>query len=139
MQDPLAELAKIEPKAIGIGQYQHDLSEVRLDRALNAVVEDCVNAVGVDLNMASSPLLARVSGVGDAIAHNIVKYRDIHGAFRSHDYLKNVPLLGDKTFEQCAGFMRIMEGDHPLDRFCVHPEAYPVVERVLAHTKVDIR
>ena len=139
LQDPLAELAKIEPKAIGIGQYQHDLSEVRLDRALNAVVEDCVNAVGVDLNMASSPLLARVSGVGDAIAHNIVKYRDIHGAFRSHDYLKNVPLLGDKTFEQCAGFMRIMEGDHPLDRFCVHPEAYPVVERILAHTKVGIR
>lgn len=139
LQDPLAELVKIEPKAIGVGQYQHDLSEVRLDRALKAVVEDCVNAVGVDLNMASSPLLARVSGVGDAIARNIVEYRDAYGAFTSRDNLKNVPLLGDKTFEQCAGFMRIMEGDNPLDRSCVHPEAYPVVERILASTKVDIR
>jgi uncharacterized protein len=112
---------------------------VQLDRALNAVVEDCVNAVGVDLNMASSPLLARVSGVGDAIALNIVEYRDVHGAFRSRHHLKNVPLLGDKTFEQCGGFMRIMEGDRPLDRSCVHPEFYSVVKRVLADAKVDIR
>ena len=139
LQDPLAELVKIEPKAIGVGQYQHDLSEVRLDRALDAVVEDCVNAVGVDLNMASSPLLARVSGVGSAIARNIVDYRDTHGAFTSRENLKSVPLLGDKTFEQCAGFLRIMEGNNPLDRSTVHPEAYPVVEKIIAHTKTDIR
>jgi len=139
LQDPLSELVKIEPKAIGVGQYQHDLSEFRLDRALDAVVEDCVNAVGVDLNIASSPLLARVSGLGDALARNIVDYRDANGAFSERDDLKNVPLLGDKTFEQCAGFLRIMDGSNPLDRSSVHPEAYPMVERILGATKKDIR
>jgi uncharacterized protein len=139
LQDPLAELVKIEPKAIGVGQYQHDLSEFRLDRALDAVVEDCVNAVGVDLNMASTPLLARVSGVGDSLARNIVEFRDTNGAFSSRDDLKNVPMLGDKTFEQCAGFLRIMDGENPLDRSTVHPEAYPMVERIIKATKKDIR
>ena len=139
LQDPLAELVKIEPKAIGVGQYQHDLSEYRLGHALDAVVEDCVNAVGVDLNMASSPLLARVSGLGAALARNIVEHRDTYGAFASREDLKNVPLLGDKTFEQCAGFLRIMEGDNPLDRSTVHPEAYPLVERILKATKTDVR
>ncbi len=139
LQDPLAELVKIEPKAIGVGQYQHDLSEFRLDRALDAIVEDCVNAVGVDLNMASSPLLARVSGLGESLAKSIVDYRDTHGAFATRDQLKSVPMLGEKTFEQCAGFLRIMEGDNPLDRSSVHPEAYPVVERILARQKTDIR
>ncbi len=139
LQDPLAELVKIEPKAIGVGQYQHDLSEFRLDRALDAVVEDCVNAVGVDLNMASSPLLARVSGVGDSLARNIVEYRDNNGAFSSRAGLKKVPMLGDKTFEQCAGFLRVTGGDNPLDQLSVHPEAYPMVERILSATKKDIR
>lgn len=134
LQDPLAELVKIEPKAIGVGQYQHDLSEYRLDRALDAVVEDCVNAVGVDLNMASSPLLARVSGLGDALARAIVDFRDTKGAFTSREDLKSVPMLGDKTFEQCAGFLRITEGENPLDQSCVHPEAYPMVERILEKT-----
>ncbi|NQV61648.1 MAG: RNA-binding transcriptional accessory protein [Alphaproteobacteria bacterium] len=138
LQDPLAELVKIEPKAIGVGQYQHDLSEYRLGRALDAVVEDCVNAVGVDLNMASSPLLARVSGLGAALARNIVDYRDAHGAFASRDDLKKVPMLGAKTFEQCAGFLRITGGDNPLDRSSVHPEAYPLVERILEATKMDV-
>jgi len=139
LQDPLAELVKIEPKAIGVGQYQHDLSEYHLDRALDAVVEDCVNAVGVDLNMASSPLLARVSGLGESLAKNIVDFRDSHGAFASREQLKSVPMLGDKTFEQCAGFLRIMEGENPLDRSCVHPEAYPVVERILKATQKEVR
>ena len=139
LQDPLAELVKIEPKAIGVGQYQHDLSEHRLDRALDAVVEDCVNAVGVDLNMASSPLLARVSGLGAALANNIIDYRDAHGAFANREELKKVPLLGAKTFEQCAGFLRIREGDNPLDRSSVHPEAYPLVERILKTTQKDVR
>ena len=139
LQDPLAELVKIDPKAIGVGQYQHDLSEFHLERALNGVVEDCVNAVGVDLNMASSPLLARVSGLGEAQARNIVDYRDTHGAFASREDLKKVSMLGDKTFEQCAGFLRVMEGDNPLDRSSVHPESYPLVERILGSTKMDIR
>jgi protein Tex len=139
LQDPLAELVKIDPKAIGVGQYQHDLSEFHLERALNGVVEDCVNAVGVDLNMASSPLLARVSGLGEAQARNIVDYRDTNGAFASREDLKKVSMLGDKTFEQCAGFLRVMEGDNPLDRSSVHPESYPLVERILGSTKMDIR
>ncbi len=138
LQDPLAELVKIEPKAIGVGQYQHDLSEFRLDRALDAVVEDCVNAVGVDVNMASSPLLARVSGLGESLARNIVEYRDTNGAFASREALRKVPMLGDKTFEQCAGFLRISDGDNPLDRSSVHPEAYPMVERILKNTGKDI-
>ena len=139
LQDPLAELVKIEPKAIGVGQYQHDLSEFRLERALDAVVEDCVNAVGVDLNMASSPLLARVSGLGESLARNIVDYRDASGAFASREDLKNVPMLGAKTFEQCAGFLRITDGDNPLDQSSVHPEAYAMVERILAATQKSAR
>ena len=132
LQDPLAELVKIEPKAIGVGQYQHDVDQYRLARRLDAVVEDCVNAVGVDVNTASSALLARVSGLSATVAENIVAHRDAHGAFRSRKALLKVPRLGDKTFEQCAGFLRIMDGEQPLDASSVHPEAYPVVERILA-------
>jgi uncharacterized protein len=138
LQDPLAELVKIEPKAIGVGQYQHDLSQHRLGRALEAVVEDCVNAVGVDLNMASQPLLAQVSGLGDSLATNVVAYRDAHGAFRNRKELLKVPRLGDKAFEQCAGFLRIKGGDNPLDASSVHPESYPVVERILAVSKMTL-
>ncbi|WP_414675601.1 Tex family protein [Magnetovibrio sp.] len=138
LQDPLAELVKIEPKAIGVGQYQHDLSEHRLSRALEAVVEDCVNAVGVDLNTASQPLLAQVSGLGDSLAANVVAYRDANGAFKSRKDLMKVPRLGDKAFEQCAGFLRIKNGDNPLDGSAVHPESYPLVERILATTKIDL-
>ena len=132
LQDPLAELVKIEPKAIGVGQYQHDVDQYRLARALDARVEDCVNAVGVDVNTASGALLARVSGLSATVAENIVAYRDQHGAFPSRKALLKVPRLGDKTFEQCAGFLRIMDGEQPLDASSVHPEAYPVVERILA-------
>ncbi len=132
LQDPLAELVKIEPKAIGVGQYQHDVDQYRLARALDARVEDCVNAVGVDVNTASSALLMRVSGLSSTVAENIVVYRDQHGAFASRKALLKVPRLGDKTFEQCAGFLRINDGEQPLDASSVHPEAYPVVERILA-------
>jgi uncharacterized protein len=132
LQDPLAELVKIEPKAIGVGQYQHDVDQYRLARALDAKVEDCVNAVGVDVNTASGALLARVSGLSATVAENIVTYRDQNGAFPSRKALLKVPRLGDKTFEQCAGFLRIMDGEQPLDASSVHPEAYPVVERILA-------
>lgn len=132
LQDPLAELVKIEPKAIGVGQYQHDVNQRELARMLDAVVEDCVNAVGVDVNTASAPLLARVSGLNSTLAKNIVEFRDAHGSFANRDSLKKVPRLGDKTFEQAAGFLRINTGDNPLDRSSVHPEAYPVVERILA-------
>jgi uncharacterized protein len=132
LQDPLAELVKIEPKAIGVGQYQHDVDQYRLARALDAKVEDCVNAVGVDVNTASSALLTRVSGLSATVAENIVAHRDAHGAFKSRKALLKVPRLGDKTFEQCAGFLRIMDGEQPLDASSVHPEAYPVVERILA-------
>ncbi len=130
LQDPLAELVKIEPKAIGVGQYQHDVNTYALARALDARVEDCVNAVGVHVNTASAPLLARVSGLSTAVAENVVSYRDQHGAFRRRRDLLKVPRLGDKTFEQCAGFLRIADGDQPLDASAVHPEAYPVVERI---------
>jgi protein Tex len=139
LQDPLAELVKIDPKAIGVGQYQHDLGESHLARSLDAVVEDCVNAVGVDVNTASSPLLARVSGIGPGLAQSIVQHRDANGAFRSRKALKDVPRLGAKAFEQCAGFLRINGGDDPLDASGVHPEAYPVVRRILASTKSDIK
>ncbi len=139
LQDPLAELVKIEPKSIGVGQYQHDLAEVKLSRSLDAVVEDCVNAVGVDLNTASAPLLARVSGLNAGLAAGIVAHRDAHGAFRARGELKKVARLGDKTFEQCAGFLRISDGEDPLDASGVHPEAYPVVRKILAATKSDIR
>jgi len=139
LQDPLAELVKIDPKAIGVGQYQHDVSQTRLARSLDAVVEDCVNAVGVDVNTASVPLLARISGLNATLAQNIVAHRDAHGAFPSRKALLSVPRLGDKTFEQCAGFLRIMNGDNPLDASAVHPEAYPVVERILADVKKKAR
>ncbi|MPZ86015.1 MAG: S1 RNA-binding domain-containing protein [Actinophytocola sp.] len=134
LQDPLAELVKIDPKSIGVGQYQHDISEVKLSRSLDAVVEDCVNGVGVDLNTASVPLLTRVSGIGSALAANIVAHRDANGPFRSRTALKSVSKLGPKAFEQCAGFLRIPGGDDPLDSSSVHPEAYPVVRRIVAAT-----
>ncbi|MFA5081669.1 MAG: Tex family protein [Hydrogenophilaceae bacterium] len=139
LQDPLAELVKIEPKAIGVGQYQHDVSQTRLARGLDAVVEDCVNAVGVDVNTASAPLLARVSGLNSSLAANIVAWRDDHGAFPSRTALKEVPRLGAKTFEQAAGFLRIQGGDNPLDASSVHPEAYPLVERILAETRTPMK
>ena len=139
LQDPLAELVKIEPKAIGVGQYQHDVNQVRLARALDARVEDCVNAVGVDVNTASAPLLARVAGLSSMVAENLVKYRDEHGAFATRQALKKVPRLGDKAFEQCAGFLRIPHGDDPLDAGGVHPESYPVVERIIKACGRDVR
>ena len=139
LQDPLAELVKIDPKSIGVGQYQHDISETKLSRSLDAVVEDCVNAVGVDVNTASTPLLARVSGIGDLLASNIVAHRDQNGPFRTRAALKEVPRLGAKAFEQSAGFLRIIDGDDPLDRSGVHPEAYPLVRRILSAAKTDIR
>ncbi|WP_109432991.1 Tex family protein [Aggregatibacter segnis] len=139
LQDPLAELVKIEPKAIGVGQYQHDVNQSQLARKLDAVVEDCVNAVGVDLNTASVPLLARVAGMTKTIAQNIVTYRDENGRFDSREQLKKVPRLGPKAFEQCAGFMRIAAGNNPLDASGVHPEAYPVVEKILQATEQSIQ
>jgi protein Tex len=139
LQDPLAELVKIDPKAIGVGQYQHDVGEAKLARSLDAVVEDCVNAVGVDVNTASVPLLARVSGIGPSLAQSIVQHRDENGPFKSRKALKKVPRLGPKAFEQCAGFLRINNGEDPLDASGVHPEAYPVVRRILAATRSDIK
>jgi uncharacterized protein len=139
LQDPLAELVKIDPKSIGVGQYQHDLSEHKLSRSLDAVVEDCVNAVGVDANTASAPLLAHVSGIGAGLAQNIVLHREANGPFRSRKALKEVPRLGPKAFEQCAGFLRIPRGEDPLDASGVHPEAYPVVRRIIQAAKTDIR
>ncbi|EFL22070.1 putative transcriptional accessory protein [Streptomyces himastatinicus ATCC 53653] len=138
LQDPLAELVKIDPKSIGVGQYQHDLSEVKLSRSLDAVVEDCVNGVGVDVNTASAPLLSRVSGIGAGLAENIVAHRDTNGPFRSRKALKDVARLGPKAYEQCAGFLRIRGGDDPLDASSVHPEAYPVVRRMVASAGGDV-
>ncbi|CAL9358773.1 Protein YhgF [Streptomyces sp. enrichment culture] len=138
LQDPLAELVKIDPKSIGVGQYQHDLSEVKLSRSLDAVVEDCVNGVGVDVNTASVPLLARVSGITPGLAENIVAHRDANGPFRSRSELRKVPRLGPKAFEQCAGFLRIRGGDDPLDASSVHPEAYPVVRRMVKTTGQEV-
>ncbi|WP_415953493.1 Tex family protein [Streptomyces sp. KLOTTS4A1] len=138
LQDPLAELVKIDPKSIGVGQYQHDLSEVKLSRSLDAVVEDCVNGVGVDVNTASAPLLARVSGIGTGLAENIVAHRDTNGPFRSRSRLKDVARLGPKAYEQCAGFLRIRDGDDPLDASAVHPEAYPVVRRMAKQTGGEV-
>jgi uncharacterized protein len=132
LQDPLAELVKIDPKSIGVGQYQHDVNQSRLARALDARVEDCVNGVGVDVNTASPALLTRVAGLSAAVAENVVRHRDEHGAFANRRALLKVPRLGDKAFEQCAGFLRIRGGDNPLDASSVHPEAYPVVERIVA-------
>lgn len=139
LQDPLAELVKIEPKSIGVGQYQHDVSQTKLARNLDAVVEDCVNAVGVDVNTASVPLLTRISGLNAGLAANIVSYRDANGAFKSRDDLKKVPRLGDKTFEQAAGFLRVPNGDNPLDASSVHPEAYPLVEKIIVDLKKPIK
>ncbi|MDO8300101.1 Tex family protein [Lacisediminimonas sp.] len=139
LQDPLAELVKIDPKSIGVGQYQHDVGQAPLARSLDAVVEDCVNAVGVDVNTASAPLLARVSGLSAGVAQGIVNYRDTHGSFRSRASLRDVPRLGDKTFEQAAGFLRVINGDNPLDASAVHPESYPLVEKILADLKRDVR
>ncbi|MEU5365399.1 Tex family protein [Streptomyces sp. NPDC005925] len=138
LQDPLAELVKIDPKSIGVGQYQHDLSEVKLSRSLDAVVEDCVNGVGVDVNTASAPLLARVSGITSGLAENIVTHRDSHGPFASRSELKKVSRLGPKAYEQCAGFLRIRGGSDPLDASSVHPEAYPVVRRIVKTSGQDV-
>jgi uncharacterized protein len=138
LQDPLAELVKIDPKSIGVGQYQHDVTGTKLERSLDAVVEDAVNAVGVDVNTASRPLLARVSGITDSLAGAIVAHRDTNGAFATREQLKGVPRLGPKAFEQCAGFLRIQGGNDPLDASGVHPESYPVVRRILSKTSTDV-
>lgn len=139
LQDPLAELVKIDPKAIGVGQYQHDVSQSKLARTLEAVVEDCVNAVGVDVNTASIPLLARVAGLNTGVAEAIVAYRDQNGQFVSRDALKSVPRIGPKTFEQSAGFLRILNGENPLDASAVHPESYPVVEKILTVSQKSLK
>jgi uncharacterized protein len=139
LQDPLAELVKIDPKAIGVGQYQHDVSQTELARMLDAVVEDCVNAVGVDLNTASPALLTRVSGLNQTIASNIVAFRETNGMFKNRSELKKVPRLGEKTFEQAAGFLRVMNGDNPLDASGVHPEAYAVVEAIAAKSGKPVK
>jgi protein Tex len=139
LQDPLAELVKIDPKSIGVGQYQHDVSQTKLARSLEAVVEDCVNAVGVDVNTASAPLLARISGLTTSLAENIVRHRDANGPFRTRADLQHVSSLGPKTFEQAAGFLRVPGGENPLDASAVHPEAYPVVERILADLQRGVR
>ena len=139
LQDPLAELVKIDPKSIGVGQYQHDVMQTQLAKSLVAVVEDCVNAVGVDVNTASAPLLARVSGLSTTVAEGIVTYRDSHGAFQTRADLRSVPRLGEKTFEQAAGFLRIMNGKDPLDASAVHPESYPLVEKILKDIKKGVK
>lgn len=139
LQDPLAELVKIDPKSIGVGQYQHDVGQTQLVRSLDAVVEDCVNAVGVDVNTASVPLLARVSGLSSSVAQGIVSYRDQKGRFASRAQLREVPRLGEKTFEQAVGFLRVMGGENPLDASAVHPESYPLVQHILAGIRQDIR
>jgi len=139
LQDPLAELVKIEPKAIGVGQYQHDVNQTHLARSLDAVVEDCVNAVGVDVNTASVSLLSYISGLSRLLSQNIVDFRDQNGPFQSRDELLKVPRFGERTFEQAAGFLRVMNGSDPLDASAVHPETYPVVNRLIAKTGQDIR
>jgi len=139
LQDPLAELVKIEPKSIGVGQYQHDVSQLQLARKLDAVVEDCVNGVGVDINTASAPLLHRVAGINQTVAENIVEYRNREGQYRNRKTLKAVPRLGNKAYEQAAGFLRIHNGDNPLDASAVHPESYSVVKKIIDQTKLDIR
>ncbi|HEY0874268.1 MAG TPA: Tex family protein, partial [Vicinamibacterales bacterium] len=138
LQDPLAELVRIEPKAIGVGQYQHDVNQAQLAKKLDAVVEDCVNAVGADVNTASAPLLARISGLSATTAKNIVTFRDANGAFRSRQQILKVPRLGERTFQQAAGFLRITNSDNPLDGSAVHPEAYPVVERIVSSTGLPV-
>ncbi len=138
LQDPLAELVKIDPKAIGVGQYQHDVNQTQLTKALGDCVEDCVNKVGVDVNTASAPLLKYVAGVSDSVANEIVKFRDANGSFKNRKQLLKVARLGDKMFEQCAGFLRIRNGEQPLDQSAVHPEAYPLVENLLEHMNTQI-
>ncbi len=138
LQDPLAELVKIEPKSIGVGQYQHDVNQTRLSKSLEAVVEDCVNSIGVDLNTASVPLLTHVSGLNKTLADNIIQHRDLHGAFASREQLKDIPRLGDKTFEQAAGFLRISSGNNPLDNSAVHPESYPLVMQIARSEQLEI-
>ncbi|MEP7117800.1 MAG: helix-hairpin-helix domain-containing protein, partial [Acidobacteriota bacterium] len=138
LQDPLAELVRIDPKAIGVGQYQHDLSPFKLGKTLDAVVEDCVNAVGADLNTASAPLLSRISGLTDTLAGHIVAFRDANGPFKSRAQLLKVPRVGDRTYQQAAGFLRVVNGDHPLDASAVHPEAYPVVERMASRAGLAV-
>ncbi|WP_133129916.1 Tex family protein [Legionella yabuuchiae] len=138
LQDPLAELVKIEPKSIGVGQYQHDVNQTKLARSLEAVVEDCVNAVGVDVNTASSALLTRVSGFNETLAKNLVEYRDAHGSFVSREQLKQISRMGEKAYQQSAGFLRIMQGENPLDASAVHPEAYPLVEKILTSKSMPI-
>ena len=137
LQDPLAELVKIDPKAIGVGQYQHDVSQSQLSQSLDDVVEDCVNAVGVDLNSASAALLTRVAGLNKTMANNIVNFRDEQGAFTNRKQLKKVARLGPKAFEQAAGFLRISGGDNPLDQCAVHPETYPIVEKIIQQLNID--
>ncbi|KGP64309.1 transcription accessory protein [Legionella norrlandica] len=139
LQDPLAELVKIEAKSIGVGQYQHDVNQAKLARSLDGVVEDCVNAVGVDVNTASAALLARISGLNETLAKNIVLFRNEHGAFKNREQLKNINRMGEKAFQQAAGFLRIMNGDNALDASCVHPEAYPLVEKIISDQKVNIK
>lgn len=139
LQDPLAELVKINPKSIGVGQYQHDVSQTQLTKKLETIVEDCVNGVGVDLNTASVPLLAQVSGLSRTLAANIVAYREQHGAFKNRKELLKVARMGDKAFEQSAGFLRVINGTNPLDSSAVHPEAYPLVEKIVTNTSRDIR
>ncbi len=138
LQDPLAELVRIDPKSIGVGQYQHDVNQYQLARTLDTVVEDCVNAVGADINTASAPLLSRISGLSESIADNIVSFRDQHGAFQDRQQLLDVPRIGARTFQQAAGFLRIANGRNPLDRSAVHPEAYPVVERIVTRTGLPV-
>lgn len=139
LQDPLAELVKIDPKSIGVGQYQHDVNQIKLGRSLQAVMEDCVNAVGVDINTASAPLLASVSGLSESLANNIIEFRNQKGAFKNREQLKQIPRFGAKTFEQAAGFLRIVNGDNPLDTSAVHPEAYSVVEKILLQQKRSLK
>ncbi len=139
LQDPLAELVKIDPKSIGVGQYQHDVNQTHLAKTLNNVVEDCVNKVGVDVNTASVSLLKQVSGLSASVSENIVAFRNENGAFKNRTQLKKVPRLGDKAYEQAAGFLRILNGDNPLDASAVHPEAYPVVEKIIGKTGKSIR
>lgn len=139
VQDPLSELVKIEPKSIGVGQYQHDVNQTRLSKSLDSVIEDCVNAVGVDINLASTSLLKHVSGLNETLAKNLVAYRSEHGPFHRREDLKKVPLMGQKTFQQAAGFLRIREGDNPLDASGIHPEAYPIVEKMMAQTHTPLK
>lgn len=139
LQDPLAELVKIDPKAIGVGQYQHDVNQIKLSKSLSAVLEDCVNAVGADVNTASVPLLKSIAGLNEMVAQKIVQYREEHGRFKNREAIKKVPRLGDKTYEQAIGFLRIIDGDNPLDASAVHPESYPIVDHILKKTKTTIK